>query len=414
MRFLDAQNFFDEQQDLLFIEDKLLRCIVDYSSGELINQCSDLKYVKSFAELKDLSLLFSDCFIEIFSIKIKFRLISNSYGAILFMHELVKTLTKNNIPSNACEIIEQFAKTQRKWFENEFTRSIQFKNIGNLTCISYFRKLIEFNCTSLVEHENTHFDNELNSILNEILSENNSPMKNSLQILALKIFYKNYGSFYKLKEFLLPNPNIEWKGDLIFGEPKSSLDIHVKSEKLTGEVERLGKLLLECFNSKNTNNENNELKQILLDKYSQPHTNLSLILAIFNSLYLPNSNEIFYGKDNFNIFIDYVEKHIESDFIRIEEKKKFSNFVLCLMKNFPDHKNSLHLSPTTDVNTLKINSIIFDCYAIVIANSNDSNTLSSLFFKNNAQSFYWPCSVDCQSHFATNQGQLILGNCKIS
>ena len=283
-----------------------------------------------------------------------------------------------------------------------------------MTCISYFRKLIEFNCTSLVEHENTHFDNELNSILNEILSENNSPMKNSLQILALKIFYKNYGSFYKLKEFLLPNPNIEWKGDLIFGEPKSSLDIHVKSEKLTGEVERLGKLLLECFNSKNTNNENNELKQILLDKYSQPHTNLSLILAIFNSLYLPNSNEIFYGKDNFNIFIDYVEKHIESDFIRIEEKKKFSNFVLCLMKNFPDHKNSLHLSPTTDVNTLKINSIIFDCYAIVIANSNDSNTLSSLFFKNNAQSFYWPCSVDCQSHFATNQGQLILGNCKIS
>jgi hypothetical protein len=284
-------------------------------------------------------------------------------------------------------------RNQEYGFESDFTKSIQYKNIGYLTSIAYFRKIIESYCFDLIENKDKLINNELNLLLNEIFCKNDSNFKNSFQILALKICDSHWGSFYKLKDFIFSNQNIDWRAELNFGEPKTLLDIHLKSEGLNDEIQVASKLLLDCFNSRNRDEEkNSELKNLFLKKNSSQQNNLSLIIAVFNNLYLPNSNEAIFEKENNRAFNEFFVNEIEYGLFQMEDKRKFSNFLQSLVKNFPNDKD-LHLDPNTEIDKLKVNSILFHCFSIILT-QNENNPLSCLFFKNNAQTLYWPCGED--------------------
>jgi hypothetical protein len=559
LNFLDKQDFFDNQQDLLFFDDKIFKCIVDYCSGDLIKKCSTINFLQAFKDLSDLLALFSDCFVEIFSIKVKLNLIANTYSAILFMYELVKTLVKsnhrdrekanviissvsllissklkdnefltdletveniiksieiddecisrlkihfyslcieaadqkeiislffeqisksttllkssssllqklfNNIDvdielnfvssekespfletldtflakigldsnfamilieillncltdvddtiqilrktseeiqqENLQETVDQtnmsilnlnnLLKNQENGFESEFTKSIEYKNVGYLTAIAYFRKIIESYCIDLIENRDKLINNELGLLLNEIFSKNESNFKNSFQILALKLCNAHWGSIYKLKDFILSNQNIDWNNELNFGEPKTLLDINLKSEGLNDQIQNISKTLLDCFNARSKDEENTDhLKNLFL----RERPSLSLMIALFNSIYLPNSNEVIFEKENSTAFTEFFVNKIEFDLFQKNERRKFSQFLHSLVKNFPNHKD-LHLNPHTEIDKLKVNSIIFHCFSIILT-QNESDPMSSLFFKKNDHVLYWPCAED--------------------
>ena len=119
---LDKENF-EQIEDLVLIEDKILRSFIDHSSQELIRKFSDKKVFDAY-EFETISNLINHCYIEIFSIRINLRLTVNSYHTIYFFSELVKFL-KNDQNSSKDILNKIFQISSNKLKNAEFIKNTE-------------------------------------------------------------------------------------------------------------------------------------------------------------------------------------------------------------------------------------------------------------------------------------------------
>lgn len=88
MRIKDYETF----EDLILIEDKILKTFIDFNSKELIRSFKSNQHKMDSFQINQIYDLFNNCFIEIFSIKSNFYLIVESYYTFYFFTELLKIL----------------------------------------------------------------------------------------------------------------------------------------------------------------------------------------------------------------------------------------------------------------------------------------------------------------------------------
>ena len=87
---------FKTIDDLILIEDKILRTFIDFNSTELIKSFQSNQLQTKTLEINQIFDLFNNCFIEIFSIKSNFYLIVESFYTFYFFTELLKILKSND------------------------------------------------------------------------------------------------------------------------------------------------------------------------------------------------------------------------------------------------------------------------------------------------------------------------------
>jgi len=287
-------------------------------------------------------------------------------------------------------------------FRNEFTETIKYKQIGYLTAVLYFQKLLKYNYKKVYEYGDQEYENKLNTILNELLDKP-STISNSLKIMGLKVIDKLIGSFLGLKEFVLSSQNIIWKKNLNFGDPEILVDFHLKAEN-SERTSQISRIILDCVHSKlNDSVIKKNLEAVISNSETLPHESLSLLLAAFNSLYLANSNHILYQNQTFKQVVSFIKNEIDKNLLKINCKSLNLNLLSSIVSNFSDG-NLYRLTPQSEVQSLKINSIVIHAAAVLFSNTKNYNCLSSLFFDTNNESnsgkekLFWPCSTEDEEY----------------
>ena len=269
---------------------------------------------------------------------------------------------------------------------SEDIKNIKNKNIAALTSIAVFKRLITVYCKEL---ENDH-ENDMDTVnikfFNQILSHNQYKIKNSLCILALRIFYRKIGSYSKLKDYVTTNIRFEWRKNLNFENSESLLDICLIEEVLEQNIVNSSELIQQILFLKETDDIEKYQKSI---ETSSTYEFMVILLSLFNGIYLKNTQ----NSESCKWFKNYFKHHFQN-LISKTNNSYFNSLLNNLIDNFPSIE-FLRAKPTMEINNLKVASVIIHVASITASLNHLNNPFIRIFKKNDGQkNMFWLSTQD--------------------
>lgn len=276
--------------------------------------------------------------------------------------------------------------------ETEFTRNIKLKYLAYLASIAFLKEIFAFYYKDILEGK----DLACYKSVSKCLASSQLSCLNSFRILILRGLNESVSSYAELRDLVLCNQNLEWNKYLKFGDIHKKFEVYLTSDGLFKKILSFGKNL----DSKNLCDETSRkfLSSFLTNNQIISEKDLlCFYLALFNNFYVLNSNSEFLESKSKLQFAQNIFRLL-ANASNGKPRSLNQNFVQTVVKNFPSC-NFLKIDSTSHIEDLKVISLIYHSFSIVLAYSRNNNPITGLFFKNGDKpaenlSQSWMCSKD--------------------